>query len=257
MKTTLAVGIFLILLTFVISCKKKETTPPVDKPDDMVLTGDSILHIIKKNSVIIATYTYNANHTVKSIMENYDDGNYCSTTDFVYNTEGMVVRINYTYSDTIYNSHDDCIYNSHNLISYIHNNSGGVQDYSVALEYDTLNRLTHYYYYYGGGIFGTNYIYDSNNNIVKEYDSFDLVKDTTYYTYDNNTSYKIKGALRLTEPEISVNNILQKIHNDQNGGVKPFDSYNAVYEYNSLGLPIKETRTYLNSNVVVYDFEYY
>ena len=92
---------------------------------------------------------------------------------------------------------------------------------------------------------------------MKEYDSGDLVCDTTYYAYDNKKNIIVRGLPRMDPDFLSANNVTQQLHKDQSGTPKPTDSYNSVFEYNSNGLPTKETRTYLNSTVDVYEFIYY
>jgi len=256
MKKITTVFSFILILLFLISCKK-DNSNNTDVTPHPVLTGDSILYRIKKNSVIISEYAYNADHTVKTITSYDDAGSFSNSSALTYNQAARVIHIDYVYSNSSYNSYDSCVYNSDNLISNIYNYSGGVQNNTQILLYDNANRLVHLHFYYGGGIFGTNFIYDNNNNVLKEYDSDDLVCDTTYYVFDNKKNIKIKGLPRVSPNILSINNIIQQTHNDQSGNPKPSDSYNSVFEYNTNGLPTKETRTYFNSAIVVYDFIYY
>lgn len=254
MKSIFGILSFTLLLIACVSCKKDKTNDP---PDATVLTGDSILHQVKKNSTIIGEYVYNADHTVSTITSYNDDGSFGCSSSFIYNSSARVVKINNVYSNTAYNSYDTCYYNSNNQLTNLINFCNGVQDHNQAVQYDGSGRMIHFYYNYGGGMFGTNYIYGSNFNPLKEYDSGDLVCDTTYYNYDNKKNIKIKGCPGLIPDEFSENNIIQQIHNNQSGIAKPTDSYNSIFEYNSNNLPVKETRTYMNNTVVVYEYIYY
>jgi hypothetical protein len=258
MKIFTTVLSFAIIILVFASCKKEDDTddPPVP-PVDSVLTGDSILYRIVKNSVIVAEYVYNNDHTVKTITCYDDAGSYSYSSTSTYNPAAKVVRIDYAYSISSYNSYDTCYYNSDNRISVIYNYWGGVEQNRHTMQYDIAGRLIHLYFLYSGSMFGTNYIYGNNTNVLKEYDSGDLLCDTTYYVYDDKKSFKIKGFTGMMADDLSANNIVQRMHNDQSGNPKPSDSYNSVFEYNANGLPTKETRTYLNSTVVVYEFIYY
>ena len=254
MKIITAVLSFTLILLAFASCKKDKSNNTTDTP---ILTGDSILYRIKKNSVIISEYTYNFDHTVKTITYYNDAGNFSSSCAFTYNQSARITRVDNVYSDAANNSYDSYVYNSGNLLITINDYCGAVQEFTQTLQYDSVNRLESLWFYYGGGMFGTNFIYGSANHVVKEYDSGDLVCDTTYYVYDNQRNIKIKGLARMSPDVLSANNIIQQTHNDQSGNPKPSDSYSSVFEFNSNGLPTKETRTYLNSTVDVYEYIYY
>jgi len=244
-------------LTLLIGSCKKDTEQVTPINNNTVLTGDSILYRIKKNSILISEYTYNANHTVKTAKSYTDSGDLELTSSFSYNTLGKLIKTNNEFSNTANNTYDSYFYNTDNLLTSIQSYQGTQLVFSTLIDYDASKRVSDFLFYSGCMYFGTNYIYNNTNNIVKEYDSDDLVKDTTYYTYDNKKTIRIKGTPKLDVYSLSVNNIIQYIHKDIDGNIKPSDSYNAVFEYNSNNLPHKETRTYYDGTVSIYEYEFY
>jgi len=250
------VCIFIFLTTAFISCMKNDITHQTPIIDDLVIPSDSILLVIKKNAVIIEEFTYRNDHKLQMLVFNSDSGVWSHTYDLFYSPQGKLNKIHSMYVINTLNTYDSCYYNSDDRISSIISYGDFGLSYIQTLQYDNAGRLKYVRLEQGGGVYGTNYIYGSNDNVVKEYGSDDLVCDTTYYGYDQHKGFKFKGYPALLPFGLSNNNIVYKLHKDQSGNVKPDDSYSSVFEYNSNGFPQKETRTYQNGKVDVYDFIY-
>jgi hypothetical protein len=246
LKTSLLLS---FLISICISCKKETEEPPT-------VNGLPQLKKITLNSVIVEELAYNSDSTIHTITTYENDGSFSSRSTFIYNQSYLPVKVINEYSDVSFNTYDTCYYNTTNQVFRIGTVIDGIQQYVRLIHYDHQGRPDNINISYSGGMMDYNYVYGTNHNPQKLYTGGDFVCDTTYYIYDNKRNIKIKGFPAIDADYFADNNITQQIHNDPNGAVKPADSYNSVFEYNSDNLPVKETRTYLNNLVRVYEYFY-
>ncbi|MER2997610.1 hypothetical protein [Pontibacter populi] len=124
-----------------------------------------------------------------------------------------------------------------------------------------------------GGTSLLSYHYGADGVLTKNYDSSTRT-DTGYrakieYTFDDNAHplaaspayLKLVGEDFTALPvNVRYPNVLKYEYSDSENGVEPTlyepISYNATFEYNSAGYPIKETVTYLDGKVDTYTYSY-
>ncbi len=251
---------FLVIVSFLFSCG--DDTPNTDPDPDPMEMSQKIL-LLKDRSqdgIIQLSYSYNPDSTLLETISYNGDGeprlkmtfNYIGNnieSDIILIESGQVTssRKYFRQSDTeglreFYNSDGEL---STSSIYLFDGNTCGFTD---ILSFDAL----------GNSLPNTRIEFTDENCSAKFYSKYQEEDEYLQWEYTRNDKYDSSNSILLPFFRIEKQNCVTKlVRRTSDGTISTNLSYDAVFEYNEYDHPIKETRTYLDGDMVEYVYSYY
>jgi len=243
-----------ISLFFLLGCSTDDNSENID--DDQANPQEVLLlKKVFKDGVLLRTLEY------------YDNDKLKTQTGFFVDDTFAEMRYEYD-ADTIYIYY--YVENEFNFLftkSYEINNSTSRMDY-----YNSYGDLTNYNIYsFENNSCGVSFLERFNEdgylisnvlyNYIDENCSFEATFDDPNYKNghtlkDNKKSYEEFVISPILRQEISHNTLESMIWDDNDQLITNY-SYTSEFEYNSDDYPTKETKTYLDGDILIYTLEYY
>lgn len=250
--------IYFLLVPSILACSKKDEVEPI-VPDPPVLTN--LLRTVIRNGLIFQEHDYYDDDRVKQ-SRRYTEGVLMEIYDLEYIDDTIVLRV-VDNSNLLLQTHK--MYYVNESISRREVYGGVNEEFAFYLDYiyasnDCGRIRTNYTSMLGSSPFTyniTEYTDQNCSRIVTDYNSEDVFQSKVEIMNDDmNSPYNSVSILDFYRVDFRRNNIEWMDYNANNELIDVW-SYNASFEYNSIGYAISEARVYLDGSEVTYQYSYY
>ena len=256
------INVLQITLALLLLSSCGSDSPSNSGDQDPVLPTDKVL-LLKDRSqdgIIQLSYSYNPDSTLQETISYDNEGvpkfkmsfqyignNIDSEVTLIETGEVTTTRKYYQQSDTeslreFYGS--DGLLNSSSRYLF----DGNACGYTDVISFDAL----------GNALPNTRVEYIDENCSARFYSKFQDDDEYLQWEYTRTDKYDSSNSILLPFFKIEKQNAVTKlVRRTSDGTVSTNLSYDAVFEFNDYDHPIKETRTYLDGDIVEYAYSYY